>query len=64
MLFVVRFPLPSAAEELGLDRHRELLVLRIVFGSWQWNMTPLLRVAHPGPPLHCSPTNRYSTRSR
>ena len=33
-------------------------------GVWPWIMAPLLRIAQLGPPGHCSPTNRYSTRSR
>ncbi len=38
--------------------------LRIVSGAWQWSIRPLLRKAQPGPPGVCSPTKRYSARSR
>ncbi len=32
----------------------------IVSTGWPCTITPLLRKAHPGPPLACSPRKRYS----
>ena len=64
MLPVGRLPLPSPPRNWNSIDTGKSWSLRIDFGSWQWNITPLLRTAQPGPPLHCSPTKRYSTRSR
>ncbi len=33
----------------------------MVSTGWPWIMIPLLRKAQSGPPLVCSPRNRYST---
>ena len=33
---------------------------RMVCGSCEWSMTPLLRIAHDGAPGCCTPTKRYS----
>ena len=54
---LARGPPPSnwASTEIGKSWS-----LPIVSGAWQWNMMPLLRSAHAGPPFTCSPTNRYS----
>ena len=62
MFAVGRFPFPRPPSSWNSIETGKSWSLRIVFGSWQWNMTPLFRIAHPGPPLHCSPTKRYSIR--
>ena len=61
-LHVTRAPLPSPPRNCASMETGNSWALRIVLGSWQWNIRPELRSAHPGPPLHWSPTKRYSMR--
>ena len=51
MLPVVRFPLPSPPRNCASIDTGKSWSLRIVFGSWQWNITPLLRTCPARPAL-------------